>query len=42
MFVVSASVIFTVGILNVHFRRAETHEMGPVVSARSELMEYVD
>ncbi|CAB3407732.1 unnamed protein product [Caenorhabditis bovis] len=31
MLVVSASVVFTIVVLNLHFRSAETHEMNPMV-----------
>ncbi|KAK6038110.1 hypothetical protein COOONC_24386 [Cooperia oncophora] len=32
MLVISASVVFTVLILNLHFRGPDTHEMSPIVS----------
>lgn len=41
MLVVTASTVFTVYVLNLHYRTPETHEMRPLVSEKTFLLCFV-
>jgi hypothetical protein len=41
MMVVSASVVFTVWVLNLHYRKADTHVMGRLVCETTKTTHYI-